>query len=66
MIGESFSTRGWKTLCPSAPDNWRKWSEEVSFNAPDYRGQRIEIDSALVNERIGEIQDDEDLSEYIL
>ena len=40
--------------------------EEISFNAPGYRGQRIEIDSALVNERIGEIQDDEDLSEYIL
>ncbi len=40
--------------------------EEISFNAPDYRGQRIVIDSALVNERIGEIQSDEDLSEFIL
>jgi len=40
--------------------------EEISFNAPDYRGQTIEIDAALVNERIGEIQSDEDLSEYIL
>jgi ATP-dependent HslUV protease ATP-binding subunit HslU len=40
--------------------------EEISFNAPDYRGQRIVINAALVNERIGEIQEDEDLSEYIL
>jgi len=40
--------------------------EEISFNAPDYRGQKIVIDAALVNERIGEIQSDEDLSEFIL
>ena len=40
--------------------------EEISFNAPSYRGQSIVIDAALVGERIGEIQDDEDLSEYIL
>ncbi len=40
--------------------------EEISFNAPSYKGQSIVIDAALVGERIGEIQDDEDLSEYIL
>lgn len=40
--------------------------EEISFNAPDYRGQTIKIDADLVNERIGEIEHDEDLSEYIL
>lgn len=40
--------------------------EEISFNAPSYKGQSIVIDSGLVNERIGDIQPDEDLSEYIL
>lgn len=40
--------------------------EEISFNAPSYKGQSIVIDAALVNERIGDIQPDEDLSEYIL
>ncbi len=40
--------------------------EEISFNAPAYKGQTIVIDAALVNERIGDIQPDEDLSEYIL
>jgi ATP-dependent HslUV protease ATP-binding subunit HslU len=40
--------------------------EEISFNATDYRGQQVVIDAALVNERIGEIQSDEDLSEFIL
>ena len=40
--------------------------EEISFNAPSYKGQQIVIDAALVNERIGDIQPDEDLSEYIL
>jgi ATP-dependent HslUV protease ATP-binding subunit HslU len=40
--------------------------EEISFNAPDYRGQTIKIDAELVNERIGDIENDEDLSEYIL
>jgi ATP-dependent HslUV protease ATP-binding subunit HslU len=40
--------------------------EEISFNAPSYKGQQIVIDATLVNERIGDVQPDEDLSEYIL
>ena len=40
--------------------------EEISFDAPTYKGTRVVIDTNLVTERIGEIQPDEDLSEYIL
>ncbi len=40
--------------------------EEISFDAHTYKGTRVVIDTNLVTERIGEIQPDEDLSEYIL
>jgi ATP-dependent HslUV protease ATP-binding subunit HslU len=40
--------------------------EEISFDAPDLRGERIVIDAAFVRERIGEVAADEDLSSYIL
>ena len=59
--------RGWKI---SEPGGCRPFSkkvvEEISFDAPTYKGTRVVIDTDLVTERIGEIQPDEDLSEYIL
>jgi ATP-dependent HslUV protease ATP-binding subunit HslU len=40
--------------------------EEVSFSAPDNDGQKIVIDQAFVNERLGDLSQDQDLSQYIL
>lgn len=40
--------------------------EEVSFSAPDNSGQQITIDSAFVDERLGDLAQDQDLSQYIL
>ncbi len=40
--------------------------EEISFNAADQSGQTITIDGAMVQERIGELAKDADLSKFIL
>jgi ATP-dependent HslUV protease ATP-binding subunit HslU len=40
--------------------------ESVSFEASDMRGQHVTIDEAYVNEHLGELSKDEDLSQYIL
>ena len=44
--------------------------EEVSFSAGDIAakqdGEAIRIDAAYVNEHLGELAQDEDLSRYIL
>ena len=40
--------------------------EDISFDAPERKGERIVIDAAFVSERIGEVAADEDLSSYIL
>jgi ATP-dependent HslUV protease ATP-binding subunit HslU len=40
--------------------------DQVSFRAPEMRGQTVTVDGALVRERLGEVLDDEDLSRYIL
>ncbi|THF50351.1 ATP-dependent protease ATPase subunit HslU [Allorhizobium terrae] len=40
--------------------------DEISFNAPDRSGAKVSIDSAYVNEHVGEIAADADLSRYIL
>ena len=40
--------------------------EEISFDAPERKGEQIVIDAAFVSERIGEVAADEDLSSYIL
>jgi ATP-dependent HslUV protease ATP-binding subunit HslU len=40
--------------------------EDVSFNAPELGGQRISVDEAMVQERLGEVLEDEDLRRYIL
>ncbi|GKT07294.1 ATP-dependent protease ATPase subunit HslU [Desulforhabdus sp. TSK] len=43
-----------------------KLLSEISFNAPDLKGQEIPITSAYVRETLQEIVKDEDLSRYIL
>jgi ATP-dependent HslUV protease ATP-binding subunit HslU len=40
--------------------------EEVSFDAPTRAGETITIDAAFVRDRIGNLVDDEDLSDFIL
>jgi ATP-dependent HslUV protease ATP-binding subunit HslU len=40
--------------------------ETVSFNASDMDGEKVEIDANYVNEHIGELSLEEDLSQYIL
>ncbi len=40
--------------------------EEVSFNAPEIKGQTIDITPDYVNDRLGEVIQDRDLSRYIL
>jgi ATP-dependent HslUV protease ATP-binding subunit HslU len=40
--------------------------ESVSFAAADFHGQRVVIDAAYVNQQLGELAEDEDLSRYIL
>ncbi|MCY4421343.1 MAG: ATP-dependent protease ATPase subunit HslU [Gammaproteobacteria bacterium] len=40
--------------------------EKISFSAPDESGMSITIDQAYVDENIGELVKDEDLSRYIL
>ncbi len=40
--------------------------EEISFDAPDRKGETISIDAAYVDERIGDIASDDDLNNAIL
>jgi ATP-dependent HslUV protease ATP-binding subunit HslU len=43
-----------------------KLMEEVSFHAPDMRGQEIDVTTDYVRQRLAAIVKDEDLSQYIL
>ena len=40
--------------------------DDVSFTAPDRGGERIEIDGAFVDEHVGDLADNADLSRFIL
>ncbi len=40
--------------------------EEISFEAPDKSGKSLVVDEAYVNDSLGELFEDEDLSRYIL
>jgi ATP-dependent HslUV protease ATP-binding subunit HslU len=40
--------------------------ETVSYDAPDHHGQAVTIDARYVDEHLGELAKDEDLSRYIL
>ncbi|WP_321324776.1 ATP-dependent protease ATPase subunit HslU [Thiomicrorhabdus sp.] len=40
--------------------------EDISFEAPTMSGAKIEVNAALVDERLGELAVDQDLSQYIL
>ena len=40
--------------------------EALSFEASDQPGQRIRVDAGYVDEHLGKLVEDEDLSRYIL
>ena len=40
--------------------------EEVSFNASENAGQMVRVDVDFVNDRLGDLSQDQDLSQYIL
>ena len=40
--------------------------EALSFDAPDLGKQTVVVDEAMVKERLGELLDDQDLSQFIL
>ncbi len=40
--------------------------EELSFDAPDRKGETVALDAAFVAERVGEVAADDDLSNFIL
>jgi ATP-dependent HslUV protease ATP-binding subunit HslU len=40
--------------------------EEISFNAPELTGTKVEIDQAYVLDRVADIADDRELSDFIL
>ncbi len=40
--------------------------EEISFGAADKSGEKVEVNAAYVDEQVGELAKDEDLSRYIL
>jgi ATP-dependent HslUV protease ATP-binding subunit HslU len=40
--------------------------DEISFDAPNRSGQSLEIDAAVVDQRLGELARNEDLSRYVL
>ena len=40
--------------------------EDISFRAPDMAGTQVQIDAAYVDEHLGELAEDDDLSRYIL
>jgi len=43
-----------------------KLLEELSFDAPDMAATSLTIDEDLVHKRLGELVEDQDLSQYIL
>lgn len=45
---------------------FEKVLEEISFSASDRAGERVVIEDAFVTERVGEIAEDDDLSNFIL
>src|SRR3954447_7332006 len=56
---EDISARRFQTII-------EKVVEEISFDADQFAGQLIAIDSAFVQGRVGEVAEDDDLSNFIL
>ena len=40
--------------------------DEISFDAPERKGETVTIDSGYVRDHLGKLVEDEDLSRYIL
>ncbi len=45
---------------------WERLLEELSFEAPDMKMGRVEVNAAYVRDRLDDIAKDEDLSKFIL
>ncbi len=43
-----------------------KLLEDISFHAPDMKGNKITVDVKMVNDQLGDVVKDEDLSKFIL
>ncbi len=43
-----------------------KLLESISYDAPDMKNQKVEIDATAVREKLKDIIENEDLSRYIL
>ncbi len=43
-----------------------KLLESISYDAPDMKNQKVEIDAATVRDKLTDITENEDLSRYIL
>jgi ATP-dependent HslUV protease ATP-binding subunit HslU len=43
-----------------------KLMEEISFNAPELKEKKVVVNTEMVNERLKDLSEDEDLSKYIL
>ena len=43
-----------------------KLLEDLSFDAPDMGDARVVVDEAMVRERLSDLAEDQDLSQYIL
>jgi len=40
--------------------------EDISFNADEFAGQSITVDTTLIDEKLEKLVDDEDTTRYIL
>jgi ATP-dependent HslUV protease ATP-binding subunit HslU len=40
--------------------------EDISFNAPDLKGQTVEINETVIREKVGELLKRSDLSKFVL
>ena len=45
---------------------WRRFLDDISFDAPDMKEDKIVIDANYVKDKIADIVKDRDLSRYIL
>ena len=55
---------GEKVIAEAGAMNYME--EDISFEASDRDGEKVDVDAAYVRHQLGEICEDEDLSRYIL
>jgi len=63
----SASTKEQKTSAPAAcTPSWNASLDEISFDAPDKKGEHVTVDAQYVGKMLADIVKDQDLSRYIL